>query len=113
MKPKAPLPDSKQKTVAPTGIDSIDALARLSDKECTVEAYVRAASEYVRRSSELGAGPKKAGQIRLSNALSRALAVALKQGLPELKHIVVGERKVSGALRTVNADVSEIFGMRL
>ena len=69
----------------------------------------------MRRSGELGLGPKKAAQIRLSNALGRALAESLAANLPQL-HAVTGERKVSGALRTVNADVSEIDeldGLRL
>jgi hypothetical protein len=106
----------KRKLVAPTGIDTIDSLARLPDAECSIEMYIRAASEYVRRSGDLEAGPKKAGQIRLSNGLGRVLAVALKVKLPQLKNVVIGERKVSGALRTVNADVSEIHptdGLRM
>ncbi len=106
----------KVRIAPPTGIDSIDNLASLPDESCTIEAYIAAASEYIRRSRELGPGPKKAGQIRLSQALGRALVSALREKLPELRGIVVGERKVSGALRTVNADVSEIHptdGLRL
>jgi len=103
-----------RKPPAPTGIEQLDKL--YEQESCSIEEYVRAASEYVRRSRELGAGPKKAGQIRLSNALGRALIGELRQQLPNLKHAVVGERKVSGALRTVSADVSEIHpidGLRL
>lgn len=102
-------------TIKPTGIASVDELASLSATACTIEAYVAAASEYVRRSGELALGPKKAAQIRLSNALGRALASSLSTRLPRLQAIC-GERKVSGALRTVNADVSEIHeldGLRL
>jgi hypothetical protein len=106
----------KKKVVAPTGIASVDQLADLSDTECTIDVYVRAASEYVRRSHELKLGPKKAAQIRLSNALGRALVADLKVRIPSLRDVVIGERKVSGALRSVNADVSEIHstdGLRL
>jgi len=48
--------------------------------------------------------------------LGRALAGELHQRLPQFKHGIVGERKVAGALRSVNADVSEIHpidGLRL
>jgi len=106
---------SVAKVVTPTGIGSVDRLANLSDAECTIDAYVLAASEYVRRSGDLGLGPKKAAQIRLSNALGRALLADLRLRLAQLR-AVSGERKVSGALRTVNADVSEIHdldGLRL
>jgi hypothetical protein len=107
---------AKKKVLAPTGIASVDELIDLSDAECTIDAYVRAASEYVRRSHELKLGPKKAAQIRLSNALGRALVADLKVRIPSLQDVVIGERKVSGALRSVNADVSEIHptdGLRL
>lgn len=110
------LPSPKKKVVVPTGISSIDELVDLPDAECTIGAYVRAASEYVRRSHELKLGPKKAAQIRLSNALGRALVADLKARIPSLSGVVIGERKVSGALRSVNADVSEIHstdGLRL
>jgi hypothetical protein len=40
--------------------------------------------------------------------LGRALADQLRERLPQFRYGIVGERKVSGALRTVNADVSEI-----
>jgi hypothetical protein len=48
--------------------------------------------------------------------LGRALADQLRDRLPQFKYGIVGERKVSGALRSVNADVSEIHpidGLRL
>jgi hypothetical protein len=104
------------KAVQPTGIDEVDGLVALDDSACSIQAYVAAASEYVRRSGELSAGPKKAAQIRLSAALGRALERDLKAKLPNIGKVVVGERKVAGALRTVNADVSEIDdldGLRL
>ena len=60
---------------------------------------------------------KKAGQIRLSNALARALADDLSAQLPKLKgKLVTQEQKVAGGLRTQNADVSEshyLDGLRL
>jgi hypothetical protein len=61
-----------------------------------------------RQQSTLAAGPKKASQIRLSNALARALADEVENRLPKLKgRLVTEEQKVAGGLRTANADVSE------
>jgi hypothetical protein len=105
---------SRGKEVKPTGIEQLDRLSNLP--RCSVADYVGAASEYVRRSRSLSDSQKKAGQIRLSNALGRALLNDLETKLPRLSDVVVGERVVSGALRTVNADVSEIHaidGLRL
>jgi hypothetical protein len=48
--------------------------------------------------------------------LGQALADELRGRLPQFRHGIVGERKVSGALRSVSADVSEIHpidGLRL
>jgi hypothetical protein len=103
-----------EKPISPTGIASIDAL--VDKPTVSIDDYVVAVSEYVRRSRELSPGPKKAGQIRLSNGLARALAGELKARLPAMGQVDVGEHKVSGALRTVNADVSEphrLDGLRL
>jgi hypothetical protein len=97
-----------------TGIEQIDRWT--TEEPCSLEQYLAAASEYVKRSAGLAAGPKKAGQIRLSAMLGRALADELRDRLPQFKFGIVGERKVSGALRSVNADVSEIHpidGLRL
>jgi len=105
---------SGRKALPPTGIDRIDRWA--PGQPCAIEEYVAAVSEYVRRSRELTTGPKKAGQIRLSNMLGQALADELRGRLPQFRHGIVGERKVSGALRSVSADVSEIHpidGLRL
>lgn len=106
---------ASKKPVEPTGIAEIDCLATLDP--CTIEAYVAGVSAYVRQSSGLAAGPKKAGQIRLSNALARALADDLGTQLPRLKgKLVTHEQKVAGGLRTANADVSEshhLDGLRL
>lgn len=105
---------SRKKPLPPTGIERIDRWT--PDQPCSVDEYLSAASEYVRRSRELAAGPKKAGQIRLSTMLGRALADQLRERLPHFKYGIVGEQKVSGALRSVNADVSEIYpihGLRL
>jgi hypothetical protein len=105
---------SGRKALPPTGIDRIDRWG--PGQPCAIEEYVAAVSEYVRRSRELTTGPKKAGQIRLSNMLGQALADELRGRLPQFRHGIVGERKVSGALRSVSADVSEIHpidGLRL
>lgn len=103
----------KAKELEPTGIGEIDRLEALD--ECAIEDYVGAVSAYVRQSSDLPDGPKKAAQIRMSNALARALQTDLIKELPKIR-LHVGEKKVSGALRTVNADVSEMHeldGLRL
>ena len=105
-----------KKPPRPTNIASLDALFDCPDDECTISAYVRAAAEYVRRSGDLNDNQKKAAQIRLSNALARAFVLEMKTMLPEAKQLVAAERKVAGALRTVNADVSqmhELDGLRL
>jgi len=70
----------------------------------------------VREQSRLTSGQKKAGQIRLSNALARAFANDLRGRLSQPIDLNVGERRVAGALRPVNADISEIHatdGLRL
>jgi hypothetical protein len=104
-----------KKALDPTGIAEIDRLATLNP--CTIQDYVGGVSAYVRQSSTMAAGPKKAGQIRLSNALARALADDLSAQLPKLKgKLVTQEQKVAGGLRTQNADVSEshyLDGLRL
>lgn len=104
-----------KKTPDPTGVPEIDRLATLAP--CTIADYVAGVSAYVRQGSTLAAGPKKAGQIRLSNALARSLADELSTRLTPLKNnLATEERKVAGGLRTVNADVSEshhLDGLRL
>ena len=105
----------KKKELAPTGIEAIDRLSGLSP--CTIQDYVSGVSAYVRQSGSLTASPKKAGQIRLSNALARALADELAAGVPPLKgRLKTEEQKVAGGLRVANADVSEshqLDGLRL
>lgn len=105
-----------QKTAPPsTGVTEIDRLFNLNP--CTIQDYVNGVSAYVRQQATLGSGPKKASQIRLSNALARSLAYELEQRLPQLKgRLVTEEQKVAGGLRTANADVSEshqLDGLRL
>lgn len=112
-KPKATRKPRPKKLPKPSGIASVDALA--DAPKVVLQDYIDAVSEYVRVSHTLKAGPKKAAQIRLSNGLARALLDELTERLPHLKGFA-GERTVSGALRTVNADVSEsheLDGLRL
>jgi hypothetical protein len=71
----------KLKDPAPTGIEDIDGLASLS--VCRIGDYIRAVSAYVCCSSQLLLSPKKAAQIRLSNALATALEYDLKRKLPK------------------------------
>lgn len=98
-----------------TGCPLVDRLDTLTPP--TVDDYVAGASEYIRKHTQglLTTGQSKTAQIRLSNGLGRALLAELEKRLPGLKG-VAGERVVSGALRTVNADVSEshaLDGLRL
>lgn len=115
-KPKAaaaPAP-KKEKVIPPTGVALIDGLPALP--VCTIHHYIAAVSAYVREQRNLTAGQKKAAQIRLSHALGLALVEDLKAKIPHLADAHVGERKVAGALRTTNADVSEshhLDGLRL
>ncbi|WP_291299181.1 hypothetical protein [Elioraea sp.] len=99
----------------PTGLTEIDRLANLSP--VGIQDYVAGVSAYIRQQSTLAKGPKKAAQIRLSNALARALADELVAKVPTLKDkLVTDEQKVAGGLRTANADVSEshkLDGLRL
>jgi hypothetical protein len=104
----------KKADLPPTGISEVDGLADLSP--CTIKEYIGAVSAYVRGQRSISKGAKKAAQIRLSNALGRALVHDLEKRIPSLRSAHVGERKVAGALRTTNADVSqidELDGLRL
>ncbi|MGH3452263.1 MAG: hypothetical protein ACRDQW_16390 [Haloechinothrix sp.] len=93
---------------APSGIPLVDALTTKDPPK--IEDYVAAASEYVRLSAKgrLTAGQKKAGQIRMSAFLGRVVLAELQARLPGIRHGHAGEATVSGALRSVKADVSEI-----
>jgi hypothetical protein len=109
----------------PTGMALVDNLANVARP--TIQDYVDAASEYVTECIDLGtyqppSGPpvtatsrKKAGQIRLSNALGRALAADLNDALPRI-NATAGETRVAGALRIAQMDVvemTELDGLKL
>lgn len=99
---------SRPRTPAPTGLPLVDGLAALP--AVTLADYLAGVSEYVQTGSQ-----SKAAQIRLSSALGRVLLAELNVQLPHLVG-VAGEHNVSGALRTVLADVSEsnaLDGLRL
>jgi hypothetical protein len=82
----------------PTGLPLLDGLSVLTPP--TLSQYIAAASEYVINAPRLSDGAKKAGQIRLSDALGRALLAELQSHLPSMgATAVVGEREVSGAAR--------------
>jgi len=100
------------KEPVPTGLASVDALATMP---ATLDLYVAGASEYIKSSSSISAGQKKAAQIRLSAALGTALAAALKEQVADI-NVHVGEKTVAGGLRPMQADVSELHpldGLRL
>lgn len=94
----------------PTGLPSVDRLATLSSP--TILDYVTAASEYVRMARRLSDGQRKAAQIRLSDALGKALLIELRGRLPNMSpDAVAGEREVSGALRNAKVDITEMHGL--
>jgi hypothetical protein len=103
--------------VTPTGMPLVDFLSQI--ERPTIQDFVNAASEYVRDCVGIGpltlsdgeeitaAARKKAGQIRLSNGLARALAADLREALPRI-NAVPGEIPVAGALRVAQMDVVEM-----
>jgi hypothetical protein len=102
------------KELGKVGLGEVDRLRDLST--AMLADYLAAASRYVIESPSLNPSQKKVGQILLSQCLGKALLDDLRRQLPGLRNVVVGERVVGGALRTVNADVSEIHptdGLRL
>ncbi len=105
----------KEAHSGPVGLSLVDRLDGLDP--CTLDDYVKAVSEYVRRVRSLSEGAKKAAQVRLSGALGHVLLAELRQRLPEgFRDARSGEQMVSGALRTAKADVSEMHsldGLRL
>jgi hypothetical protein len=118
MERRAPMSSTesgKPKEGIPTGLPEVDRLAVLPS--CSIQDYIAGVSSYVRRHSELGAGPKKAAQIRLSSSLARALAFDLGRHVPGLgERLVTQEQKIAGGLRVANADVSEshsLDGLRI
>lgn len=89
-----------------TGLALVDGL-RLLERP-TVEDYALAASEYIVHASAISAGASKAAQVRLSRGLAEVTLSDLRQqGLP-LARAVAGERNVGGALRSAQADLSEV-----
>lgn len=104
----------KAKSLDPTGLEAIDRLAEL--EELRLEDYLAAVSGYIRNEQILRETERlKAAQMRLAPALGRAAVSALKLRIPQI-NAFVGERNVAGALRTVQADVSEFHpldGLRL
>jgi hypothetical protein len=103
-----------KKPPEPSGVPLVDGLVDLAAP--TIENYLAAASEYIRHAGTLTQNQKKAGQIRGSAGLGRATLAEIQERLPHLSHGNAGEHNVSGALRIVKADVSELHpldGLRL
>jgi hypothetical protein len=92
----------------PCGVAEVDRLLTLNN--CALSDYLTAAGAYVMRADVLDAKQKKSAQIRLSLGLGKALASQLRLRVPTLD-AMAGERVVSGALRTVKADVSQLHGL--
>jgi hypothetical protein len=103
------------KQLEAVGLEAVDRLDEVSEPH--LQDYIDAVSAYVTTHSALSVGKKKAAQIRLSAALGRVLLTDLSRSVPRLaRRGHAGERKVAGALRTANADVSEtheLDGLRL
>lgn len=102
------------KPVSPTGLPLVDGLSAIAAP--TIDDYCRAAAEYIREASVVGADKSKAAQIRLSNALASVTVSNLEWRGLDLRLAVAGEREVGGGLRSVKADVSEMSatdGLRL
>jgi hypothetical protein len=97
------------KPVEPTGLPLVDALGAL--ERPTIDDYCRAAAEYIRAASTVGAQKSKAAQIRLSNGLAVVTVADLRSMGLALTGAVAGEREVGGGLRSAMADVSEMSGM--
>ncbi len=99
----------------PTTLELVDALSQ--NASVVVEDYVVAVSEYVRRQSALTDGQRKSAQIRLSNALARALLREFRNKLSSMSdYAVAGEVRVAGALRSAQVDLVEFHpldGLRL
>jgi hypothetical protein len=97
------------------GLASVDRLEGLTAP--ALKDYLKAASQYVRESASIDAGPKKKAQIRLSRTLGEVLLGELSRSIPRLADSgKATETKVAGALRTAQADVSEshrLDGLRL
>src|SRR5579883_915276 len=106
-------PEKEPEEKKSSGCPLVDGLP--DNSRATVEDYVAAASEYVRSAPTLNDSQKKVGQIKLSAGLTIALRNDLLRLRPDLR-IRTGEHPVSGALRVVNADLSEFHlldGLRL
>ena len=102
-----------QRVPKTTGIASVDSLA--ANATPTLADYLASVSEYIRLSPQLNLSVKKTAQIALSAGLARCLKHELEARVPGL-HAHAGERNVAGALRNVQADVSEsheMDGLRL
>lgn len=120
----SPKPPKPPKPPRSTGLALVDGLAGLARP--TLDDFITAASEYVVACVAMEAitidgkevtppARKKAGQIRLSNALGRALVADLHDGWPEI-NAASGEITVSGALRSSQMDVvdmTQLDGLKL
>lgn len=97
----------------PTNFVEVDRIHKLGAPSLT--DYIKAVSDYIATRDVRTDGEKKAAQIRMSAALGRFLLNELRQRIGHLAG-EAGERDVSGALRVVRADVTEMHdldGLRL
>jgi hypothetical protein len=104
---------AKKKAPSTSSLPKVDRLDNLVTP--TLDDFIAAASDYITNADNLNAGQAKAAQLKLSNALGRAVLAGLKSRLPGFSGIA-GEHNVGGALRAAQADVHEFLepdGLRL
>lgn len=89
-----------------TGLALVDGI-RQRDRP-TIEDYAAAAAEYIRAASSITPGAGKAAQVRLSRGLANVTLLDLRDRGLGLPQAVAGERNVGGALRSAQADLSEV-----
>ncbi len=101
------------KVSLPSGVPLVDALVAAPSP--TVQEYVAAVSAYVLIAGQLDQNSKKRAQMYSSLVLGRIVLGELEARIPGLDGHA-GERRVKGALRAVNADLSTVdpvHGLRL
>jgi hypothetical protein len=98
---------SPKKVPSSSGLALCDALAGMPRP--TLADYCLAAAEYIQAASVATASQQKVAQVQLSNALGVVMLSDLRDRLGiAMPDAHAGERTVGGALRSVQADVSEM-----
>jgi len=104
---------AKKKAPSTSSLPNVDRLDDLVTP--TLDDFIVATSDYIKQAHTLTGGQAKSAQLKLSNALGRAVLAGLQSRLPGFSGIA-GEHNVGGALRAAQADVHEFLapdGLRL